>query len=134
MMRALQEVWMRALVIIISFLATAAAASAQPQITTGVIDGTVVDSSGGVLPGVDVEVRNVDTNLVRSVVTDRDGRFVAPQLPAGRYTVTLQLAGFARLVEENVLVTVGQTVRLTQTLKVSSISETVTVTSSAETV
>src|SRR5262245_7726031 len=122
------------LLTVIVALAGTRAAAAQSQITTGVIDGTVVDSSGGVLPGVDVEVRNVDTNLTRSLVTDRDGRFVAPQLPAGRYTVTLQLAGFARLVEENVLVTVGQTVRLTQTLKVSSISETVTVTSSAETV
>src|SRR6516225_11563890 len=97
MMRALQEVWMRALraVIIISFLATASAASAQPQITTGVIDGTVVDSSGGVLPGVDVEVRNVDTNLVRTLTTDGTGRFVVLQLPAGRYTVTLRLSGFA---------------------------------------
>ncbi|HMF94760.1 MAG TPA: TonB-dependent receptor, partial [Vicinamibacterales bacterium] len=109
-------------------------AAAQSQITTGVIDGTVIDSSGGVLPGVDVEVRNVETNFTRSLVTDRDGRFVAPQLPAGRYTVTMQLAGFARLVEENVLVSVGQTVRLTSTMKVSAISETVTVSSSAETV
>jgi len=117
-----------ALTAIIS-LAIAAPAAGQSQITTGVIDGTVVDSSGGVLPGVDVDVRNVDTNLDRVLVTDRDGRFVVPQLPAGRYTVRLQLAGFATIVQENVLVTVGQTVRLTPTMRVSSISETVTVTS-----
>src|SRR5689334_1969237 len=122
-----------ALTAIIS-LALAAPAAGQSQITTGVIDGTVVDSSGGVLPGVDVDVRNVDTNLDRVLVTDRDGRFVVPQLPAGRYTVRLQLAGFATIVQENVLVTVGQTVRLTPTMRVSSISETVTVTSSVETV
>jgi len=73
---------LRASFIIISFLATAAAASAQPQITTGVIDGTVVDSSGGVLPGVDVEARNVETNLVRTVTTDGSGRFAVLQLPA----------------------------------------------------
>jgi len=122
-----------ALTAIIS-LVIAVPASGQSQITTGVIDGTVVDSSGGVLPGVDVDVRNVDTNLDRVLVTDRDGRFVVPQLPAGRYTVRLQLAGFATIVQENVLVTVGQTVRLTPTMRVSSISETVTVTSSVETV
>src|SRR3954471_22094912 len=115
-------------------LALAVPAAGQSQITSGVIDGTVVDSSGGVLPGVDVEVRNVDTNLDRVLVTDRDGRFVVPQLPAGRYTVRLQLAGFATIVQENVLVTVGQTVRLTPTMRVSSIAETVTVTSSVETV
>ena len=80
-------------------LAIAVPAAGQSQITTGVIDGTVVDSSGGVLPGVDVDVRNVDTDLNRVLVTDRDGRFVVPQLPAGRYTVTLRLAGFATIVQ-----------------------------------
>jgi hypothetical protein len=115
-------------------LALSVNAFGQSQITTGVIDGMVVDSSGGVLPGVDVEVRNVQTNLSRELVTDRDGRFVAPQLPPGRYTVTLQLAGFAKLVQENVIVTVGQTVRLTPTMKVSGVAETVTVSAASETV
>jgi hypothetical protein len=122
-MRALRALF------VVTFVATAVTASAQPQITTGVIDGTVVDSSGGVLPGVDVLVRNVDTNLTRGVVTDSSGRFVALQLPPGRYTVTLKLNGFATIVEENVLVSVGQTIRLTPTMRVSGLAETVTVTS-----
>jgi len=109
-------------------LAAAAPAAAQSQITTGVIDATVVDSSGAVLPGVDVEIRNVETNLTRTLVTDRDGRFVALQLPPGRYTVTLKLSGFATLVQENVIVTVGEAVRLGPTMRVSGIAETVTVT------
>jgi hypothetical protein len=108
-----------------------ASAAAQSQITTGVIEGAIVDSSGAVLPGVDVEVRNVDTNLSRTLVTDRDGRFVALQLPPGRYSVTLKLSGFATLVQENVLVTVGQTVRLSPVMKVSGVAETVTVTTQA---
>src|SRR3954453_3449479 len=115
-------------------LALAVPAAGQSQITSGVIHGTVIDSSGGVLPGVDVDVPNVDTNVDRVLVTDRDGRVFVPQLPAGRYTVRLQLAGFATIVQENVLVTVGQTGRLTPTMRVSSITETVTVTSSVETV
>src|SRR5438093_1481523 len=103
--------------------------TAQMQIATAVIQGVVVDTSGAVLPGVDVEIRNVETNLTRSLITDRDGRFVALQLPPGRYTVTLKLAGFASIVEENVIVTVGETVRLSAAMKVSGIAETVTVTS-----
>jgi outer membrane receptor for ferrienterochelin and colicin len=103
-------------------------AAAQMQITTGVIEGAVVDTSGAVLPGVDVEVRNVETNLRRTLVTDRDGRFVALQLPPGRYTVTFKLAGFASLVQENVLVTVGEAARLSPAMKLSGIAETVTVT------
>src|SRR5436309_9249000 len=114
--------------VLIITLAMATPAAAQSQITTGVIDATVVDTSGGVLPGVDVEIRNVDTNLTRNLTTDRDGRFVALQLPPGRYTVTLKLAGFATLVQENVLVTVGEAVRLTPTMKPSGVAETVTVT------
>src|SRR5207245_11286949 len=109
----------------------AATISAQSQITTGVIDGIVVDTSGAVLPGVDVEVRNVDTNLTRTLTTDRDGRFVALQLPPGRYTVTLKLPGFATVVQESVLVTVGEAVRLSPVMKVSGIAETVTVTNVA---
>src|SRR5207253_3672002 len=109
------------------WLSAASPLAAQSQITTGVIDATVVDASGAVLPGVDVEVRNVETNLTRNLVTDRDGRFVALQLPPGRYTVTLKLSGFATLVQDNVLVTVGDTVRLRPTMKVSGVAETVTV-------
>src|SRR2546427_10962965 len=110
------------------WLVFATLVAAQSQITTGVIDGTVVDASGAVLPGVDVEIRNVETNLTRTLTTDRDGRFVALQLPPGRYTVTLKLSGFATLVQENVIVTVGEAVRLGPAMKLSGIAETVTVT------
>src|SRR5919197_3532495 len=112
-------------------LAVASSAAAQSQITTGVIDWTFVDTSGAVLPGADVEVRNVDTNLARNLTTDRDGRFVALQLPPGRYTVTLKLSGFATLVQEGVIVSVGETVRITPSMKLSGIAETVTVTTTS---
>ena len=108
--------------------------AAQSQITTAVIDGTVVDGSGGVLPGVAVEIRNTETNFVRELTTDRDGRFVALQVPPGRYTVTFKLTGFATLVMEDVRTTVGESVRLTPTMKVSNLSETVTVTTQAPTI
>src|SRR5204862_6027581 len=115
-------------------LALAAPAAAQTQITSAVIEGVVADTSGAVLPGVDVEVRNVETNLTRTSVTDRDGRFVALQLPPGRYTVTFKLAGFATLVQENVVATIGEAARLTASMKLSGVAETVTVTSQSPTV
>lgn len=99
-------------------LASISGAAAQSQITTAVIEGDVIDASGAVLPGVDVEIRNVDTNLTRSLTSDREGRFIAPQLPPGRYTVTLKLSGFATQVQENVLASVGDVVRLVAQMKI----------------
>jgi hypothetical protein len=107
---------------------------AQTQITTGVIQGVVTDATGGLLPGADVEARNTDTNLVRSTVTDKNGRYVLLQLPTGMYTVTVKLSGFATLVQENVAVTVGQAVMLNSSLKLSKLAETVTVKTEVATV
>src|SRR6266571_4018406 len=87
----------------ISLFATllfAAAIAAQTQITSGTIQGTVLDANGAAVAGADVEVKNVDTNFVRTTSTDEEGRFVALQLPPGRYTVTVTKTGFATLVVE----------------------------------
>ena len=112
------------------FLFVTPRGSAAQQITTGVIQGTVEDATGGSMPGVTVEARHVATNLTRSLVTEGDGRFVFLQLPPGAYTVTFSLSGFATLVQENVQLTVGQTVTVPAVLKVSGVAETVTVTTS----
>src|SRR4029077_628267 len=111
----------------LAFLALGGAASAQTQITTAVIEGVVTDRSGAALPGVDIEIRNPATNLTRNVLTDREGRFAAPQLPSGRYTVTFKLAGFATVVQENVIATIGEAVQLNTPMRISGVAETVTV-------
>src|SRR6185436_5161746 len=49
---------------------------AQTQITTGVIQGTVEDTTGAVVPGADIEAKNVATNQTRTLATGADGRFV----------------------------------------------------------
>jgi hypothetical protein len=112
----------------VAFLLTClSTASAQTQITTGVIQGTVTDTTGAVLPGTTVEARHTGTNVSRTVVTDADGRYSFLQLQPGTYEVTFSLAGFATLVHENVPLTVGQSVTLPASLPVSKLSETVTV-------
>ena len=93
-------------------LAFAAGTPAQTQITTGVIQGTVEDEQGATLPGASVEVRNVETNLTRTLTTDEGGRFVFLQLPPGRYTLTASKQGFATLKQEEFALTVGQAATL----------------------
>jgi hypothetical protein len=101
-------------------------ASAQ-QITTGVIQGTVTDATGAVLPGASVEARNLGTNLSRTATTDADGRYIFLQLQPGTYRVTFTMPGFATLVHENIQVTVGQSLTLPASMPVSKVAETVTV-------
>ena len=101
--------------------------AAQTQITTGVIQGELQDATGSLLPGVTVEAQNLDTNLLETRVTDGSGRFVALQLPPGRYRVTFRLPGFATLVREDVVLTVGQAINLNLRMTVSAVQETVTV-------
>ncbi len=118
-------------IVLILCLTMTGVAWAQTQITTGAIEGTVEDTTGAVVAGATVDVKNVDTNFVRTGVTDVAGRFVFLQLPPGRYAVTVSLTGFATLVQENLNLTVGRTIALYPRLKVSDLQETITVTGSA---
>lgn len=106
---------------------SAAVAAAQTQITTGVIQGTIRDERGASVPGANVEVKNVGTNLVKTVVTDEGERFVFLQLQPGRYTLTAAKQGFATLIQEEFSLTVGQTVNIDLTMRVSNVEESVTV-------
>ncbi|HEY0544785.1 MAG TPA: TonB-dependent receptor [Pyrinomonadaceae bacterium] len=100
---------------------------AQAQITSGVIQGVVSDESGGVVPGATVEVKNLGTNLTKTLSTDSEGRFVFLQLPPGQYTLTVTQQGFATLFQESFPLTVGQALSLNLKLKVSQVEARVTV-------
>lgn len=105
-----------------------AGVAAQTQSTTGTIQGTVLDANGAAVPGATVDIKNIDTNFSRNLVTDEDGRFVALSLPPGRYTVTITRQGFATLIVEQADLTVGQALNLPLSMKVSGVEERVTVT------
>ena len=109
-------------------LLLASALNAEAQITGGVIQGTVMDATGGALPGATVEIKNIDTNGVERRTTDTAGRFSALQLQPGRYTVTIQLKGFSTFVQDGIVLSVGQSVNLVPRLAISTVQQTVTVT------
>ena len=113
---------------LLAVLVLTSTALAQTQITTGVIQGTVLDESGAVVPTANVEVKNADTNFSKSLTTDSDGRFVFLQLQPGRYSLTISKQGFATLTQENLELTVGQAISLTPRMKVSRLEEHITIT------
>ena len=113
---------------IVLLLLIAPSIVAQTQITTGQIQGTVIDANGAVVPGANVEIKNLDTNASRNVTTDEDGRFIALALQPGNYSVTVSKQGFATTVLERTALTVGQALNVPFSLKISSVDERVTVT------
>jgi len=112
-------------------LAIGPSAYAQSQATTGVIEGTVADESGAILPGASVTLKNTGTNFERVVTTDADGRFRGLLLPLGPYRVSVAMPGFSTLVREGIDLAVGQTINLSISMKVSAVQEEVIVTDAA---
>jgi hypothetical protein len=101
--------------------------NAQTQINSGTIQGTVMDENGAIVPGANIEIKNVDTNFSRTLSSDESGRFVALALPPGNYEVTISKQGFATTVVEKFPLTVGQAMNLPLSIKVSGVAERVTV-------
>jgi outer membrane receptor protein involved in Fe transport len=91
----------------------------------------VHDTSGAILPGVTVVVTHQGTNLVREALTDERGEFALPALPAGPYTIRLELTGFKKYENQGLKLGAGQTVRQQFALEVGALEETITVVESA---
>src|SRR3990170_4062824 len=75
--------------------------------TTGTIAGMVHDATGAVVPGASVTVRNVETGMSRTLPTNAEGRYQAPNLSVGKYEVEVSLAGFQTAVRSGIELTIG---------------------------
>src|ERR1700686_2794266 len=99
----------------------------QAQVAGGTITGTVVDSSGRVLPNASVSITNVATGINRSVTTNEDGLYIAPNLLPATYELTFTSPGFRTDVRSGIELTVGATVSLNMTMQVGGSKEIVQV-------
>jgi hypothetical protein len=93
----------------------------------GRIFGTVTDPTGAVLPGAQISIIDKDRGLARSLVSDEVGLYNAPTLIPGTYTVRVELPGFKVLDRQNVVVEVGQEIRVDVTVQPGAVGDTVTV-------
>jgi hypothetical protein len=108
-------------------LALVGAVPAVAQIQTGSIIVRAVDDQGGVVPGVSVTITSPVLPRELAGVTDASGVYQLPGLPVGTYTVKTGLQGFQTVIREDVIVRQGQTATIEIGLKVSALSEEVTV-------
>lgn len=97
---------------------------------TASIQGVVQDPSGAGLANASIEIVNTATHVSRTINSDDSGNFVISSLAPGSYTVTTQLTGFAKSEVQITLLT-EQHINLPITLKIGSVTESVTVTSEA---
>jgi len=98
---------------------------------SGTISGFVTDPSGARIAEAMVTATLVRQNVSRTVPSNTEGFYNFPTLLPGIYTLTAEKAGFERLVQTEVTLTVGQNVRLDFALKLGSVTQQVTVTGAA---
>ena len=119
---------------VFALLFFAGALAAQAQVVGGSISGTVHDASGAALSGATVVVRQVETGASRTLTTDAEGRFSAPSVPVGEYTVSAAHDGFETQRQTGITLTVAQSLPLNFVLGPASVHQEVVVVDSGETV
>jgi outer membrane receptor protein involved in Fe transport len=122
----------RNLIVVLGVLLMAGLSStAFAQRTTGTILGVVTDDTGAVLPGATVTLRGENIVGVQTTTSNERGLYRFAALPPGSYEVSVSMSGFATLNRTSLKVQVGGTTEENVALKVSQLSEEVTVVSEA---
>ena len=100
--------------------------------TTGMIEGTVADANGAVVPGATVKVSSPNLIRAQTATSDSQGRYRFANLPPGKYVVTVEaMSGFGKFEQSDVEVNLSKTSTLDVRLRPQGASATVEVTAGA---
>ncbi len=102
--------------------------TAQAQLSTATMFGTVTDSTGAAVPGATVTITQTDTHSVRAIKTGNDGAYRADFLPVGPYKVAVAAPGFKTLERSGITLTVTEEAHVDLALSAGGESTTVEVT------
>src|SRR5262245_27599615 len=92
----------------------------------GSITGQVKDSNSSAVAGATVRIVNPANGVSRTMATDADGIFVAPQLPPGAYTISVEKQGFKKVEKSNVILSTSDRLNAGDfTLEVGQVTEAV---------
>src|SRR5688572_27587962 len=109
----------------------APAAGFAQSVAVAQLSGTVLDESGGALPGVEVVITQTDTGMTRFVISGANGEYTFNNLPVGPYKLTSKLSGFSVFEQTGIVLAVGDTRSVNINMKIGGLTETVTVQSDA---
>ena len=104
------------------------------QVEKSTLSGTVLDASGGVVGGAAVQAKNTRMGTSYSAVTDAQGRYILPDMAVGTYEVSAEKAGFQKMVQTGIILTIGSRPVLDFKLALGQITEVVEVEGQATTV
>jgi len=122
---------LRAMLVCTILLSALTVGKAQSGGATGTIVGTVVDSTGAVIPGAQVSITEADTNVTQQTTTSAAGTFSVASLKPGTYRVTVVAKGFSTTTALNVELTVASEARVDLKLAPGSEQQTVNVNAEA---
>ncbi len=107
------------------------AVSSHGQTVGGTISGIIKDQTGAILPGVKVSIKNMATGVTRTVTTNDEGFYRAPNLLPGQYEVTASATGFATEVQKDITLTVGAERVVNLVMRLGELAEEIVVTGGA---
>lgn len=119
-----QRAWV---VLLLALWVRPALAQGAGASVTGAITGEVRDGLGGVLPGLSITLRGASLMGIQQVVASEQGIYRFPAVPPGIYRLEFRLPGFATLIRDRIVVTIGFTAVVNVELVLSSLEETVNV-------
>jgi hypothetical protein len=106
--------------------------SIHAQTTAGQVNGTVTDSSGGVIPNAAITLANINTSVTIHTNTNRSGFYAFPNVQPGTYSMTFTAPNFKTMVLPSFTLVVNQILTENEVMEVGSTNETVNVSASAE--
>ncbi|MFN0086020.1 MAG: TonB-dependent receptor domain-containing protein [Blastocatellia bacterium] len=98
---------------------------ATAQQETAILTGEVRDASGAVVPKASITVTNVDTNISLRAETNDQGVYIVPSLKPGQYSITIERAGFKKVIRSGITLQVNQTARADVSLEIGELTTTV---------
>ncbi len=102
--------------------------SGNAQETRGTIFGRIADQQNSAIPGATVIATNADTNTAMTLSTNETGYYEANLLISGNYRMTVEKAGFRKLIRSGVVLAIGARIEIAFTLQLGEVTDSISVT------